>query len=204
MTVQGALWLAKCLSLNLNFSFHNRIRYFPYQVATQMSSRGWVDRIPDPINPEKFLGYSRELNPGPLGWQSDVLITIPNRWSNTHLHSTKYLNYLDAFQENSFPSSAVFLTICESPLLMSFWCFPACPLWMVECTLLTFCCFHACIVGKMVTKFIAHVILEGLCMKPKLTHSFQLQTPYATSQNSDINPQYWIFLYIQTLKSNKR
>ena len=81
MTVQGDLWLAKCLSLNLNFSFLKRIRYFWYQVATQLSSRSWVDPVPDPILPEKFLGYSRESNPGPLGWQSGVLTTIPNRWS---------------------------------------------------------------------------------------------------------------------------
>ena len=40
--LQGALWLANRLSLNLNFSFLNRIRYFSYQVATQLSSRGWV------------------------------------------------------------------------------------------------------------------------------------------------------------------
>ena len=40
-----------------------------------------MDPIPDTVLPEKFLGYSRESNPGPLGWQSDVLITIPNRWS---------------------------------------------------------------------------------------------------------------------------
>ena len=76
MTIQGALWLAKRLSLNLNFSFLNRIRYFSYQVATQLSSRGWVDPVPDLILPEKFLGYSRESNPGPLGWQSDIYIYI--------------------------------------------------------------------------------------------------------------------------------
>ena len=40
-----------------------------------------MDPVPDPILPEKFLGYRRESNPGPLGWQSDVLTTIPNRWS---------------------------------------------------------------------------------------------------------------------------
>ena len=38
--------------------------YTVYQVATQLSSRGWVDPIPDPILPEKFLGYSQELNLG--------------------------------------------------------------------------------------------------------------------------------------------
>ena len=81
MAVQGALWLAKHLSLNLYFSFLNRILLLLIQVATQLSSRGWVDPVPDPILPEKFLGYSRESYPGPLGWQSDVLTTITNRWS---------------------------------------------------------------------------------------------------------------------------
>ena len=87
---QGALWLAKRLSLNLNFSFLNRIRYFSYQVATQLSSWGWVHPIPYPIRPEKFVGYSRESNPGPLGWQSDMLTTVPNRRSNLTLRKGKY------------------------------------------------------------------------------------------------------------------
>ena len=78
MALQGALWLAKRLSLNFNFSFLNRISLLLNQVATQLSTRGWVDPVPDPILPEKFLGYSRESNPGPLGWQSDMLTTIPN------------------------------------------------------------------------------------------------------------------------------
>ena len=81
MAVQGALWLAKHLSLNLNFCFLNRILLLLNQVATQLSSWGWVDPIPDPILPEKFPEYSRESNPGPLGWQSDLLTTIPNRQS---------------------------------------------------------------------------------------------------------------------------
>ena len=78
MAVQGA----KRLSLNLNFSFLNRISLLLIQIATQLSSRGSVDPVPDPKLPEKFLGHSQESNPGPLGWQSDVLTTIPNRWSS--------------------------------------------------------------------------------------------------------------------------
>ena len=39
-----------------------------------------MDRVPDPILPEKFQGYTRESNPGPLGWKSDVLTTIPNSY----------------------------------------------------------------------------------------------------------------------------
>ena len=56
----------------------NRVSLFLNQVV---SSRCWVDPVPDPILPEKFLGYSQESNPGPLGWQSDMLTTIPSRWS---------------------------------------------------------------------------------------------------------------------------
>ena len=89
MTVQRALWLANRLSLYLNFSFLNRIHYFSYQVATQLSSRGWVDPVPDPILPEKFLGYSWESNPESFGWQSDVLTTIPNRWSSGVIYCHK-------------------------------------------------------------------------------------------------------------------
>ena len=40
-----------------------------------------MDPVPDPILLENFLGNSRESNSGSLGWQSDVLTTIPNRWS---------------------------------------------------------------------------------------------------------------------------
>ena len=73
MTVHGALWLAKLLSLNLNFSFLNRISLLFILNNYLLSSLVWVDPIPDPILPEKFLGYSQESNPGPLGRQSDVL-----------------------------------------------------------------------------------------------------------------------------------
>ena len=61
IAVQGALWLAKRLSLNLNFSFLNRISLLLIQLATQSSSWGWVDPVPDPTLPEKFLGYSGNL-----------------------------------------------------------------------------------------------------------------------------------------------
>ena len=61
----GARVVSKALTLDLNFSFLTRISL--HQVATQLASRGWVDPVPDPILPEKFLGYSRESNPGPLG-----------------------------------------------------------------------------------------------------------------------------------------
>ena len=85
MTVQGTLWLAKRYAPTLISVFLTGFRYFSYQVTVQLSSRDWVDPVPDPILPEKFLGYSRESNPGPIGWQSDMLTTIPNRWSLTFI-----------------------------------------------------------------------------------------------------------------------
>ena len=81
----GGLVVSKALSLNLNFSFLNRISLLLISSSYQLASRGWVDPVPDPILPEKFLGYSRESNPGPLGWQSDVLTTIPYRWLSRYL-----------------------------------------------------------------------------------------------------------------------
>ena len=41
-----------------------------------------MDPIRDPILPQKFLGYSRESNPGPLRWRTIVLTAISNRRSN--------------------------------------------------------------------------------------------------------------------------
>ena len=88
MTVLGALWLAKRYPSTLISVCLTGFRYFSYQAATQLASRGWVDPVPDPILLEKFLEYSRESNPGPLGWQSDVLTTIPNTWSSyRNMHS---------------------------------------------------------------------------------------------------------------------
>ena len=34
-----------------------------------------MDPVPNPTFPDKFIGYSRGSSPGPLGWQSDMLIT---------------------------------------------------------------------------------------------------------------------------------
>ena len=81
--VQWALWLAKSLSLNLNFSFLNRISLllisssYPI-VLTRLGgphSRPYTFR-------KKIPGFSRESNPGPLGWQLDVLTTIPKMYLN--------------------------------------------------------------------------------------------------------------------------
>ena len=81
-------------------------RFFSYQVATQLSSEGWVDPVPDHILPQKFLEYSWESNLGPFGWQSGVLTTIPTggrflikRFLENHgfslIQSLPYLSVMD-------------------------------------------------------------------------------------------------------------
>ena len=75
-------WLVKRYLSTLISVFLTGFRYFSYKVATQLSSRGSVDPIPHPIPSEKFLWYSRESNPVPLGWQSCVLTTTSKRLSN--------------------------------------------------------------------------------------------------------------------------
>ena len=55
------------LFLNLNFSFLNRISLlFVSGSHPILFYRDWVNLVPDPISPEKFLGYSWESNLGPL------------------------------------------------------------------------------------------------------------------------------------------
>ena len=84
VAVQGALWLAKRYSSTFISVFLTGFRYFSYQAATQLASRGWVDPVPDPIGllPEKFLEYSLEPNLDLLEWQLDVLTSIPKMYLN--------------------------------------------------------------------------------------------------------------------------
>ena len=62
-----------------------------------------MDPIPDPVLPEKFLGNSWESNPGPLGWQSDVLTNIPNRRSPHLVIPSKTATLLPEFAVEDLP-----------------------------------------------------------------------------------------------------
>ena len=66
-----------------------------------------MDLVPDPTLPEKFLWYSRKSNPGPLGWQSDVLTTIPNRRS-----------YIYIYNQNILPKGRSFIEKIPGPPLV--------------------------------------------------------------------------------------
>ena len=65
MAVQGTLWLTKHYLSTLTSIFLKGFHYSSYQVVLMRlggpRSRSYL--------PDKFLGYSWESNPGPLGWQ---------------------------------------------------------------------------------------------------------------------------------------
>ena len=85
------LVVSKSLYLNLNFSCINRISLLlisnSYTIV--LTRMGGPRSRPYTVLPGKILGYSRQSNPGPLEWQSDVLTPTPNRRSFTisSLHS---------------------------------------------------------------------------------------------------------------------
>ena len=107
IAVQGGLWLAKRLSLTLNFSFLNRISLLLIWSTYPIVLTRLGGPVPDPILPEKFLGYTRESNSGPLGWQSDMLTTIPNR-QNAFEYSI-FLKFTSWFYNDFYFLSQVFI-----------------------------------------------------------------------------------------------
>jgi hypothetical protein len=47
--VEGVVWSAQRIPTAVNLGFLDRSRYFFIQIAPQLSSRGWVDTVPDPL-----------------------------------------------------------------------------------------------------------------------------------------------------------
>ena len=60
MTVHGALSLANSYPRTLILVFFNLISLCLNQVATQLSSGGWMEPVPESVLAEKILGHSRE------------------------------------------------------------------------------------------------------------------------------------------------
>jgi hypothetical protein len=53
--IEGVAWSAQRIPTVVNLGFLDRSRYsFSFQVAPQLSSRGWVDPVPDPLLLRKF------------------------------------------------------------------------------------------------------------------------------------------------------
>jgi hypothetical protein len=49
LRVEGVAWSAQRILTAVNLGFLDRSLYFFIQVAPQLSSRGWVDPVPDPL-----------------------------------------------------------------------------------------------------------------------------------------------------------
>jgi hypothetical protein len=47
--VEGVAWSAQRILTAVNLGFLDRSRYFFFQVAPQLSSRGWLNPVPDPL-----------------------------------------------------------------------------------------------------------------------------------------------------------
>ena len=66
--------------------FLTGVRNFSHQAATQLTSLGWVDIVPDPTLPQKFQGHSRQICCG----------------NSNEVSLLKYLDVCDLFFSCSF------------------------------------------------------------------------------------------------------
>jgi hypothetical protein len=72
LLVEGVAWSAQLIPTAVNLGFLDRSRYFFIQVASQLSSRGWVDPVPDPYLSENLVGPEIESgNSGSAARNSD-------------------------------------------------------------------------------------------------------------------------------------
>ena len=86
LAVQGALWLAKRLSLNLNFSFLNWISLLLISSSYPIVLTRLGGPRSRPYTSRKNFRVEPGIEPGTSWMQSDVLTTVPNRWSwNLHI-----------------------------------------------------------------------------------------------------------------------
>jgi hypothetical protein len=49
LRIEGVTWSVQWIPMAVNFGFLDQSRYFSIQVTPQLSSRGWVDPVPDPL-----------------------------------------------------------------------------------------------------------------------------------------------------------
>jgi hypothetical protein len=93
---EGVAWSAQRIPMAVNLSFLDQSHYFSIQVAPQLSSRGWVDPVPDPLflrksgstgnRTQNLWMCSQELWPldhrGSL-INNIVYVMLSNRWKLT-------------------------------------------------------------------------------------------------------------------------
>jgi hypothetical protein len=80
-------WSAQRILKAVNLGFLDRSRYFSIQVAPQLSSRGWVDPVPDPL----------------LLWPLDHRVSRCTKQNNKHFERTWVKNLPLSELQHSFP-----------------------------------------------------------------------------------------------------
>jgi hypothetical protein len=89
LRVQGVAWLAQRIRTAVNFGILDWSRYFLFQVAPQLSSRGWVVTAPDTLIIRKsFSARKRTQNP----W-----ICSQELWPQDHRGCLLYHKYVAIF-----------------------------------------------------------------------------------------------------------
>jgi hypothetical protein len=88
LRIEGVAWSAQRIPTDVNYGFLDRSRYFSIQVARQLSSRGCVDPVPDPVLLRKSGNSGNETRDLWVCSQ-ELLTTIPQRWSYVYKHEVK-------------------------------------------------------------------------------------------------------------------
>jgi hypothetical protein len=99
--IEGVTWSAQRILTAVNLGFLDRSRYF-LETAPQLSSRGWVDPVPDPLLNRKSGSAG---NPGPL-------TTRPQRRSKPIITDIKEnIGWLRRQFWNTVPALFVFVNL---------------------------------------------------------------------------------------------
>jgi hypothetical protein len=86
LRVEGVAWSGQPIPTAVNLGFLDRSLYFFIQVAPQLSSRGWVDPVPDPL----LLGKS-----GRAGSRTrDLWICSQKLWRLDYKGGLNYSSYI--------------------------------------------------------------------------------------------------------------
>jgi hypothetical protein len=93
LRIEGAACSAQRIPTAVTVGFLDRSRYFSIQVAPQLSSRGWVDPVPDPL----LLTKSGSAG----NWTRNLWICSREFWPLHHRGGTLYLRYNYYYFETS-------------------------------------------------------------------------------------------------------
>jgi hypothetical protein len=89
LRIEGVEWSAQRIPTAVDFGFLDRSLYFSIQVASQLSSRGWVVPVPDPLLLRKSgRAGNRTRN---LRICSQELWPLDHRGGRIHYHPTVYI-----------------------------------------------------------------------------------------------------------------